>query len=71
MPPDADPALEVEGRLGALIGKQNDDADAEREARIDRELFEAGVAPGDPSLLTPPAPEPGHEHGHEGHDHHH
>lgn len=30
------------------VAKPN--ADAEREARIDRELFEAGIAPGDPSL---------------------
>jgi hypothetical protein len=30
------------------------DADAEREARVDRELFEAGVLPGDPSLYRPP-----------------
>ncbi len=28
------------------------DADAEREARIDRELFDAGVPPGDPSLYS-------------------
>lgn len=28
------------------------DADAEREARIDRELYAAGVAPGDPSLYS-------------------
>lgn len=44
------------------------DADAEREARIDRELFEAGVAPGDPSLLAPP-PDHDHDHDHDGHDH--
>ncbi|MCU1499157.1 MAG: hypothetical protein JWM47_3110 [Acidimicrobiales bacterium] len=35
------------------------DADAEREARIDRELFDAGVPPGDPSLYSVDAdPEP-------------
>ena len=46
------------------------DADAEREARVDRELFDAGVLPGDPSLLTPPPPHLGHDdhHGH-GHEH--
>jgi hypothetical protein len=31
------------------------DADAERETRVDRELYEAGVLPGDPSLYAPPA----------------
>ncbi|MCU1357529.1 MAG: hypothetical protein JWM89_2947 [Acidimicrobiales bacterium] len=39
------------------------DADAEREARVDRELFDAGILPGDPSLLTPPPEHPGHAHG--------
>lgn len=36
------------------------DADAEREARIDRELFDAGIAPGHDSLygLDPDAPAP-------------
>ena len=47
------------------------DADAERESRVDRELADAGILPGDPSLLTPP---PDHDHGndhlHE-HDHDH
>jgi len=33
------PALEVEGRLGALIGEQNDDADAERERLLDDRLL--------------------------------
>jgi hypothetical protein len=50
------------------------DADADREARVDRELFEAGVLPGDPSLYAAPegadegpATEggAGHRHGHE------
>lgn len=44
----------------ALAGSQvaKPDADAEREARIDRELFDAGVAPGDPSLYrVDPTPE--------------
>ncbi|MBX3314827.1 MAG: hypothetical protein KF906_10945 [Actinobacteria bacterium] len=42
---------ELAGRLaGSNVPKP--DADAEREARIDRELFEAGVAPGDPSLYS-------------------
>ena len=35
---------------GAQVVKPN--ADAERESRIDRELFDAGVAPGDPSLFS-------------------
>lgn len=49
---------ELSARLAAnVVAKPN--ADAERESRIDRELFEAGVAPGDPSLYnstssTPP-----------------
>ena len=46
------------GLATALSGRQvaKPDADAAREERIDRELFEAGVAPGDPSLfsVTPP-----------------
>lgn len=33
------PALEDEGRLGALIGEQNDDADAERERLMDDRLL--------------------------------
>ena len=42
---------DLAGRLaGSNVPKP--DADAEREARIDRELFEAGVAPGDPSLYA-------------------
>lgn len=44
-----DAALDI-----ALAGSQvpKPDADAEREARIDRELYAAGVAPGDPSLYS-------------------
>lgn len=34
------------------------DADAERESRIDRELFTAGVEPGDPSLYSVEAADP-------------
>ncbi|MCB0976120.1 MAG: hypothetical protein KDB02_01560 [Acidimicrobiales bacterium] len=42
---------ELAGRLaGSNVAKP--DADAAREARIDRELFEAGVEPGDPSLYA-------------------
>ncbi|MCU1354115.1 MAG: hypothetical protein JWM05_3324 [Acidimicrobiales bacterium] len=52
-------------------------SDAEREARVDRELLAAGVRPGDPSLYeaTDPADhdEGDHDHdhaaGHDGHDH--
>lgn len=35
---------------GSKVAKPG--ADAERESRIDRELYEAGVAPGDPSLFS-------------------
>jgi hypothetical protein len=38
------------------VAKPN--ADAEREERIDRELHDAGILPGDPSLLAPPDPIP-------------
>ncbi|CAN5911345.1 hypothetical protein BH23ACT2_BH23ACT2_25910 [soil metagenome] len=40
----------------ALAGSQvaKPDADADRESRIDRELYSAGVAPGDVSLYSPP-----------------
>lgn len=40
--------------VGSLAGSQvgKPGADAERESRIDRELFEAGVAPGDASLYS-------------------
>jgi hypothetical protein len=42
---------ELSSRLaGNTVAKP--DADAQREARIDRELFEAGVAPGDASLYA-------------------
>lgn len=67
------------GLATSLAGQQvaKPDADAAREARIDRELFQAGVAPGDPSLYSvdavPPAPEgeehADHDHDHAGHDH--
>ncbi|WP_426572156.1 hypothetical protein [Aquihabitans sp. McL0605] len=65
------------GLATSLAGQQvaKPDADAAREARIDRELFEAGVRPGDPTLYdagsVPPAPadEP-HDHDHD-HDHDH
>ena len=45
----------VDAELAAtLAGSQvaKPDADADREARIDRELYDAGVAPGDPSLYS-------------------
>jgi len=42
---------ELAGRL-ADANVPKPDADAAREARIDRELYEAGVAPGDPSLYS-------------------
>ena len=71
-------------RPTSLAGQQvaKPDADAAREERIDQELYEAGVAPGDPSLYgaVPDGaehgdehdPEGDHEHGHEpGHDHPH
>jgi hypothetical protein len=69
------------GLATSLAGRQvaKPDADAEREARIDRELYAAGVAPGDPSLYAldgaPDDGATGHEHGHDpaddhtGHDH--
>jgi hypothetical protein len=54
-------------------------ADAEREARVDRELLAAGVKPGDSSLYEPPVHdhdhddehdhEHEHDHDHDGHDH--
>lgn len=50
----------------ALDGNQvaKPDADAERESRIDRELYAAGIAPGDPSLYPgPPGDEDHHDHG--------
>ena len=63
---------------GQVVAKP--DADAEREARIDRELFAAGVAPGDASLYAPDrtadeGADDGHDHAHDhggdhtGHDH--
>lgn len=42
-------------------------ADAEREARIDRELHDAGVPPGDPSLYSVEAADGGHDHDHGDH----
>ena len=72
------------GLATSLAGQQvaKPDADAAREERIDQELYEAGVAPGDPSLYgAVPGdaehghehdPEEDHEHRHEpGHDHPH
>ena len=46
------------GLATSLAGQQvaKPDADAAREDRIDRELYEAGVAPGDPSLYAPDDP---------------
>lgn len=65
------------GLATSLSGQQvaKPDADAEREARIDRELYAAGVAPGDPSLYAVDRPADGsaadhdHDHDHTGHDH--
>jgi len=48
----ADTAL-ADRLAGDVVPKP--DADAEREARIDRELFEAGVEPGDGSLYATPS----------------
>lgn len=62
------------GLATSLAGQQvaKPDADAAREARIDQELFEAGVSPGDPSLYgadTAATPgDPGTDE-HAGHDH--
>lgn len=58
--------------VSSLAGSQvpKPGADAERESRIDRELFDAGVAPGDPSLYSVDAvPTEDHDHDHTGHDH--
>jgi hypothetical protein len=52
------------GLSTALAGRQvaKPDADAAREARIDQELYAAGIEPGDPSLYAPDRePEPGLE----------
>lgn len=67
------------GLATALDGRQiaKPDADAAREDRIDRELYEAGVRPGDQSLYTVPDPvaaEGAHDHDHDhadGHSHDH
>ncbi len=53
---------------GSAVAKPS--ADADREARIDRELHAAGVLPGDPSLYPDPAatatdPTPDHDHDHD------
>lgn len=46
------------------------DADADRESRIDRELYAAGIVPGDASLYPPAAgTDDEHGHSHDGHDH--
>jgi len=49
--------------MATLAGSQvaKPGADAERESRIDRELFEAGVAPGDPTLYSVESAEDGPE----------
>lgn len=67
------------GLATALSGRQvaKPDADQAREERIDRELFAAGVKPGDPSLYAPtagdddagPADADHTGHDHTGHDH--
>lgn len=50
---------------GSAVAKPS--ADADREARIDRELHAAGVLPGDPSLYPDPtAPPADHDHDHPG-----
>jgi hypothetical protein len=65
------------GLATALSGRQvaKPDADQAREDRIDRELFEAGVRPGDTSLYAvDPPPTDDHEHtdhDHAEHDHEH
>lgn len=55
------------GDLGFLSGTELRDAkpvsDAEREARADRELMEAGILPGDPSLYPTDPRAPGREGG--------
>jgi hypothetical protein len=65
------------GLATSLEGKQvaKPDADAAREERIDRELFEAGVKPGDPTLYRADQAaagddDPAHDHDHR-HDHDH
>lgn len=56
---------DLAGRLaGSNVPKP--DADAERESRIDRELFAAGVEPGDPSLYSvTDAADHDHDHDHD------
>ncbi len=65
----------VDAGLATALAEQQvakPDADAAREARIDRELFEAGVAPGDASLYgaeaAPPTADASADE-HAGHDH--
>lgn len=68
------------GLSSALAGQQvaKPNADQAREERIDRELYAAGVRPGDPSLYAVdrgaggggPAPDGGSDHGHDHPDHH-
>jgi hypothetical protein len=49
--------LDRKGNLkGGRVGKPR--ADAQREARADRDLLAAGIRPGDPSLYTLPSAEP-------------
>lgn len=57
-------ASDDDALVSSLSGSQVDkpNADAEREARIDRELFDAGVTPGDPSLYSVDAVPAGEEH---------
>ena len=53
----------AERLAGSTVAKPN--ADAEREARIDRELYQAGVAPGDPSLYAAIEADDADQHHHE------
>ncbi|CAN5407162.1 hypothetical protein BH10ACT1_BH10ACT1_18540 [soil metagenome] len=59
----------VETLAGSMVAKP--DADADREARIDRELYEAGVVPGDGSLYSVDAPAEPERATAEPHDHDH
>ena len=60
------------GLATSLEGQQvaKPDADAAREARIDQELYAAGVRPGDASLYAADTPPHDHDHDHQ-HDHDH
>ena len=53
----------VDSLAGSQVAKPN--ADAERESRIDRELFDAGVTPGDASLYSVEATRAGAEPDHD------